>query len=68
MINVVRAQASTRFSLVCSRVQIFKIRSPTQFNLDAFAMLFWYSSLQVCPHSRLVMGPPLVTYDHLNNC
>jgi hypothetical protein len=55
----VRAQALAHFSPVSSRAQFFTIRSSAQPNLDALTLLFWYSSSQMCPHSRFILGPPL---------
>jgi hypothetical protein len=56
----VRAQALAHFSPVSSIAHFFTIRSSAQPNLDALTLLFWYSSSQVCPHSRFILGPPLV--------
>jgi hypothetical protein len=55
----VRAQALAHFSPVISIAHFFTIRSSAQPNLDALTLLFWYSSSQVCPHSRFILGPPL---------
>jgi hypothetical protein len=57
----VRAQALAHFSPVSSRAQFFTIRSSAQPNLDALTLLFWYSSSQMCPHSRFILGPPLLS-------